>query len=106
MDFHAALGHGLAFAYGAVFVFGLLTALTPCVYPLIPITVSIFGARQAKRRLEAAALSTLYVLGIAVTYTVLGVIAALTGHAFGTGVSGNPWIIVPISLVLVGFAVS
>src|SRR5262252_4112836 len=106
MDFQAALGHGLIFAYAAVFVGGLLTALTPCVYPLIPITVSIFGAKQAKRRLEAAALSTMYVLGIAATYTVLGVIAAITGHAFGAGVSGNPWIIVPIALVFVVFAVS
>jgi len=68
--------------------------------------VSIFGAKQAKRRLEAAALSTMYVLGIAATYTVLGVIAAITGHAFGAGVSGNPWIIVPIALVFVVFAVS
>jgi thiol:disulfide interchange protein DsbD len=106
MDFQAALGHGLIFAYAAVFVGGLLTALTPCVYPLIPITVSIFGAKQAKRRVEAAALSTMYVLGIAATYTVLGVIAALTGHAFGAGISGNPWVIVPIALVFIVFAVS
>lgn len=106
MDFQAALGHGLIVAYAAVFVGGLLTALTPCVYPLIPITVSIFGAKQAKRRLEAAALSTMYVLGIALTYTTLGVIAAITGHAFGSGVSGNPWVIVPISLVFIAFALS
>src|SRR5436190_8853090 len=106
MDFQAALGHGLIFAYAAVFAGGLLTALTPCVYPLIPITVSIFGAKQAKRRIEAAALSSAYVLGIALTYTILGVVAALTGHAFGAGISGNPWVIVPISLVFVVFALS
>jgi thiol:disulfide interchange protein DsbD len=68
--------------------------------------VSIFGAKQAKRRLEAAALSTMYVLGIAATYTVLGVIAAITGHAFGAGVSGNPWVIIPISLLFMVFAAS
>src|SRR5215470_13916892 len=106
MDFQAALGHGLIFAYAAVFVGGLLTALTPCVYPLIPITVSIFGARQAKRRVQAAALSTMYVLGIAATYTVLGVIAGLTGHSFAFGISGNPWVIVPIAILFMVFAAS
>ena len=63
---------------------GLLTALTPCVYPLIPITVSVFGARKAGSRGQAMLLSGLYVVGIAVTYSALGVGAALTGKAFGS----------------------
>jgi thiol:disulfide interchange protein DsbD len=106
MNFQAALSHGLLFAFAAVFVGGLLTALTPCVYPLIPITVSIFGARQASRRSQAALLCATYVLGIALTYTALGVVAGATGHAFGRGISGNPWVIGPIVLLFVAFALA
>ena len=57
---------------GVAFAGGVLTSLTPCVYPLIPITVSIFGARKAGTRGQAMALSGLYVLGIAVMIYLLG----------------------------------
>ena len=89
MDFTAALNHSVWLAYVAVFAGGLLTALTPCVFPLIPITVSIFGARKAVAKSESALLSGLYVCGIAVMYTALGLLAASTGKAFGS-VMGNP----------------
>jgi thiol:disulfide interchange protein DsbD len=105
MDFQAALGHGVFFAYLAVFVGGLLTAATPCVFPLIPITVSIFGARAATRKLEAALLSGLYVFGIAIMYTALGLGAAATGSAFGR-VMANPWVIGFVAAVFVLFAAS
>src|SRR5690242_19285097 len=72
---------GPSLAFGLAFLGGVLTSLTPCVYPLIPITVSIFGARQAGSRREAVLLSGLYVLGIAAMYTALGVGAAMTGQA-------------------------
>ena len=84
----AARGSPSRSAFGG----GLLTSLTPCVYPLIPITVSIFGARQAGSRGQAMLLSGLYVLGIAVTYSALGVGAALTGQAFGS-VMQNPLVV-------------
>ena len=61
-----------------LFLAGVLTSLTPCVYPLIPITVSIFGARQADHRARSAALSAVYVGGIAAMYSALGLFAALT----------------------------
>src|SRR5690606_20087510 len=51
---------------------GLLTSLTPCVYPMIAITVSIFGASQAKTKLHGAGLSTMYVLGMCALFTPLG----------------------------------
>ncbi|HJZ84529.1 MAG TPA: cytochrome c biogenesis protein CcdA [Polyangia bacterium] len=105
MDFQAALGHGLPFAFGLVFLGGLLTAATPCVFPLIPITVSIFGAKQAARKRDAALLSGCYVLGIAAMYTGLGVAAAATGRAFG-GVMANPWVIGVIAAIFVAFAAS
>jgi len=88
-----------------LFLAGVLTSLTPCVYPLIPITVSIFGARGASSRGRAAALSATYVGGIATMYSLLGVGAALSGRAFGTFM-GNPWVAGGFALVMVAFALS
>jgi thiol:disulfide interchange protein DsbD len=101
----ALLAEGSAFAFAVAFVGGIATSLTPCVYPLIPITVSIFGARKAGSRGEAMSLSALYVLGIATMYSGLGVGAALTGKAFGS-VMQNPWVIGFVALVLAAFAAS
>lgn len=95
---------GPLLAIGLSFVGGVLTSLTPCVYPLIPITVSIFGARKAGRG-EAILLSGLYVGGIAAMYTALGVGAALTGQAFG-GVMSNPLVIGLVALVFAVMAAS
>src|SRR4051794_30781909 len=55
-----------AATFGILFAAGVLTSLTPCVYPLIPITVSVFGARQVEHRARSIALSATYVGGIAV----------------------------------------
>ena len=88
-----------------IFVGGLLTALTPCVYPLIPITVSVFGARQASSRRRAVLLTSIYVFGIAVMFTSLGILAALTGRAFGS-LLGNPWVVVGLAVLFVVFAAS
>jgi thioredoxin:protein disulfide reductase len=101
----ALLAEGSLVAFAVAFAGGVATSLTPCVYPLIPITVSIFGARNAGSRREAMALSALYVLGIAAMYTALGVGAALTGKAFGS-VMQNPWVIGFVALVLVAMAAS
>ena len=67
----ALLAEGSLVAFAVAFVGGVATSLTPCVYPLIPITVSIFGARKAGSRRHAMALSGLYVLGIAAMYSAL-----------------------------------
>ncbi|MFO0583191.1 MAG: cytochrome c biogenesis protein CcdA [Anaeromyxobacter sp.] len=101
----ALLGAGSVLAFAVAFAGGVLTSLTPCVYPLIPITVSIFGARKASGRGEAMALSGLYVLGIAAMYSALGVGAALTGAAFGS-VMSNPWVIGFVAVVLAAMAAS
>jgi thiol:disulfide interchange protein DsbD len=105
MDFNTALSHSIGFAYIVVFLGGLLTALTPCVFPLIPITVSIFGARKTNTKAESALLSGLYVLGIAAMYTVLGLVAAATGTAFG-GVMGNPWVISTVAALFIVFSLA
>ncbi|HEX6835053.1 MAG TPA: cytochrome c biogenesis protein CcdA [Polyangia bacterium] len=98
--------HGWLWAYASVFVGGFLTSLTPCVYPLIPITVSLFGARgDDVPRSRAIALASLYVAGIGVMYAALGVGSALAGKAFGTFMA-NPWVMAPIAVLFVIMAVS
>ncbi len=91
-----------------VFGAGFLTSLTPCVYPMIPITVSIFGAREAKSKASAFFLATAYVMGIAVMYAGLGVLAALSGWmADGSGgLLTSPWFVIPLSLFFLALATS
>jgi thioredoxin:protein disulfide reductase len=74
------------------FLGGFLSSFTPCVYPLIPITLSIFGINSHTSRPKAFLLSLSYVLGIALTYTILGIVASQTGSVFGQ-LSGNVYII-------------
>lgn len=74
---------GLPVTLLAIFVLGLALNLTPCVYPLIPITIGYFGNQSGARRSRRVALSALYVLGIAITYSALGVFSALSGKLFG-----------------------
>ncbi len=74
----------------AVYLGGLLVSFTPCVYPVIPITVAYVSARSGGSRLRSFVLSLVYVLGMSFTYTVLGSVAALTGSLFGQ-IQTNPW---------------
>ncbi len=69
--------------YLVVFGGGLLTSLTPCVYPLVPIIVGVIGASKEKSIGRNFILSLSYVVGMAITFSILGVIAALTGQVFG-----------------------
>jgi thiol:disulfide interchange protein DsbD len=97
---------GWIWMYLAAFGFGFQTSLTPCVYPMIPITLGIFGARGKNvTRARALALATAYVVGMGLTYATLGVIIALVGGQFGTLLS-NPYVVVPIVLVFAALAVS
>src|SRR5262245_30703690 len=92
-------------ALGLAFAAGLATSLTPCVYPMIVITVSVFGARETTSKLAAAKLSSAFVLGIAALFTPLGVIAALTGDVFGSQLS-NPWVLGGLALFFIALAAS
>ncbi len=87
------------------FVGGIATSLTPCVYPLIPITVSIFGANESASKLKSFLLSVVYVFGIILTCSILGVAVASTGAVFGT-IMANPWVIGFISLILFALGLS
>lgn len=69
---------------------GVATSFTPCIYPLIPITLAIFGATAESTRLRSFLLALCYVLGIATTYVVLGMISAKTGALFGSFLSKPP----------------
>lgn len=75
--------------YVVAFFAGVLISFTPCVYPLIPISASYIGARGSGSRLKGFTLSLTYVLGIALTYAALGLVASLTGRIFGT-ISSHP----------------
>ncbi len=92
-----------------IFAGGIALNLTPCVYPMIPITVSYFGGRataegqQGKGRLVAHGLC--YLLGLAFTNSTLGVIAALTGSLMGA-VLQHPVVLIGIAAVLIFFATS
>jgi thiol:disulfide interchange protein DsbD len=88
------------------FGFGFLTSLTPCVYPMIPIVLGIFGARGANvSRGRAMTLASLYVGGMGVTYAVLGSIFAQLGKEFGS-LLGDPVVVIPIVLLYVALAAS
>ena len=91
-----------------VFVAGLITSLTPCVLPMIPITLAVLGVRKQGRahsRREAFIISLVYVLGIALTYSSLGVLAASTGMLFGSLVS-NPWVMGGVFLFFMAMGLS
>jgi len=79
-----SLERGSWIAFFIVFLGGLITSFTPCVYPMIPITLAVIGAQATGGKLRGFVLSLFYVLGIAVTFSILGVIAAKTGGLFGS----------------------
>ena len=70
----------------------MLTSLTPCIYPMIPITAGLIGgsAGAGASRRRTAGLTLTYVLGLALLYALLGLLAGLSGSLFGT-VASNPW---------------
>ncbi len=82
-SFQRYLEAGSAIAYVAVFAGGVLISFTPCVYPVLPITVGYIGSRSGGSRGRGVLLSVSYILGMAVTYAVLGSVAALSGRVFG-----------------------
>lgn len=75
--------------YLLAFFSGIGMSLTPCVYPLIPVTIGYIGIKSAGSRLKGFSLSFVYVTGIALTYSLLGMIASLSGQFFGK-ISSHP----------------
>ncbi len=96
---------GIFLTFLLIFLGGLALNLTPCIYPLIPITVSYFGGQSGGRTSRTFLLSLIYVFGISMTYSVLGIAAAMTGSLFGSALQ-NTWVILFIVAVLAGLAAS
>ncbi len=96
---------GLILSLLFIFIGGLALNLTPCVYPLIPITVGYFGGQSEGRTSKLFMLGLLYILGMAITYSIIGVVTSLSGAIFGTLLQ-NPFVIVAISLLFVILSLS
>jgi thiol:disulfide interchange protein DsbD len=88
-----------------VFLGGLALNLTPCVYPLIPITVGYFGGQAEGKTSKLVAMGLLYVLGMALTYSVIGVVTALSGAVFGALLQ-NTFVIISIALIFIVLSLS
>ena len=69
---------------------GVLTSLTPCVYPMIPIILGVIGASAIDSRMRGLTLSLTYVAGLSLVYTLFGIFASVTGRFFGE-IATNPW---------------
>lgn len=89
-----------------VFLAGVMTSLTPCIYPMIPITAAVVGGQsvaangEGRSKRFTLALSLSYALGLALVYATLGLIAGLTGSLFGS-ISSNPWSYFTIANLLI-----
>jgi thiol:disulfide interchange protein DsbD len=102
-----SLQHQPLLALGTLFGAGVLTSLTPCIYPMIPITAGVLAgtARTGSARRRTVALTLTYVCGLALFYAFLGLLAGLTGSLFGT-VSSSPWARLAIGNLLLLFALA
>jgi len=89
----------------AIFVIGLALNLTPCVYPMLSVTVSLFGSQAETNVARVFVKAVVYVLGIATMYSVLGVTAALGGGLFGSWLQ-SPWVLGGIAALLFALALS
>lgn len=97
---------GLPFFLVLVFGFGVLMSLSPCIYPMIPITLAVIGARsQEKGALHGLGLSVTYVLGMALVYAVLGALSASVFSGI-TAFMQSPVVVAPIAVLLMVLAFS
>ena len=94
-------------AAAALFLAGVATSLTPCVYPMIPITAGILGGAGAVERSRSRnlILTLAYVLGLALVYALLGLLAGLSGTLFGS-VSSSPWALLIMGNLLLVFGLA
>jgi uncharacterized protein len=96
---------GMLALLGVIFLAGLALNLTPCVYPMLPVTIGFFASQASERWGRRIALPALYVLGMALTYSALGLAAALTGSLFGATLQ-SPWVVGGLIMLFVIMALS
>lgn len=99
---------GSSMVAGLIFVFfaGIFTSFTPCIFPMIPITLAVLGNHSEERsRLQNFLTSCVYVLGIATTYSLLGLVAASSGNMFGASL-GNPYVLSVVCVIFLTMALS
>jgi thiol:disulfide interchange protein DsbD len=105
-DLAESLSSNPLVALPVVFASGVLTSFTPCIYPMIPMTAAIVGGQANNASLSRArvvALTAAYVVGLALVYSLLGLIAGMSGTMFGA-VSSNPWMSFVMANLLIAFA--
>jgi len=104
------LSDNFALNYFVAFAGGVLVSLTPCVYPLMPVTAGVIGALNTQgTRFRGFVISLVYVLGLAVTYSMLAVVAALSGKVFGqfqTQLQNGPLVFLFMGAALIVFALA
>ena len=97
--------NGLIIGLLFVFIGGLALNLTPCVYPLIPITIGYFGGQSEGSTGRLFMMGLLFMIGLAVTYSAIGVVTALSGAVFGALLQ-NPIVILVVVAILVVLSLS
>ncbi len=102
---NALESNGLIIGLLFVFIGGLALNLTPCVYPLIPITIGYFGGQSEGNTAKLFFMGLLFMLGLAATYSVIGVVTSLTGAVFGALLQ-NPIVILVVVAILIGLSLS
>ena len=103
----AALESSIIVSVGLCFLGGILASLSPCIYPLLPVVASFVGSRTVGEttRIKAFTLSLFYVLGMALVYSGLGMVAALTGSFFGQ-ISTNPLALFIVANIMILFGLN
>jgi len=94
------LSHLTVTSVGIIFLAGLLTSLTPCMLSMLPITIGYIGGYEARSRIQAAAQSTWFALGLATTLAGLGIAAAGLGSVYGQIGMGLPIVVSAIAILM------
>ena len=95
---------GMLWQIVIAFWWGVLLSLTPCVYPMIPVTAAVIGARRQAGLLSALGASLVYVLGLSIVYALAGLLVATLGSAVSTFLQ-SPYVLIPIAGIFVALAV-
>lgn len=98
-------GRGLAWSLTVAFLLGLGLNLTPCVYPMVPVTVAYFAREAGRRPVSTLGVAGVYVAGLALAYSALGTVAALGGGMLG-GWLGHPAVLAVVAAAVTAFALS